>query len=65
MIGIVLLCKQVVESLSLHETSNPDVDLCVECTYAVSPIETLSTKTEKASNKPTTSTATKSTSRVR
>lgn len=30
MIGLVLLCKQVVESLSLYETSTLDVDLCVE-----------------------------------
>ena len=30
MIGIVLLCKQVVESLSLYETSILDLDLCVE-----------------------------------
>ena len=30
MIGLVLLCKQVVESLSLYETSILDVDLCVE-----------------------------------
>lgn len=31
MIGLVLLCKQVLESLSLYETSILDVDLCVEC----------------------------------
>ena len=31
MIGLVFLCKQVVESLSLYETSILDVDLCVEC----------------------------------
>ena len=31
MIGLVLLCKQVVESLSLYETTILDVDLCVEC----------------------------------
>ena len=31
MIGLVLLCKQVVESLSLYETSILNVDLCVEC----------------------------------
>lgn len=31
MIGLVLLYKQVVESLSLYETSILDVDLCVEC----------------------------------
>ena len=30
MIGLVFLCKQVVESLSLYETSILDVDLCVE-----------------------------------
>ena len=30
MIGLVLLCKHVVESLSLYETSILDVDLCVE-----------------------------------
>ena len=33
MIGLVLLCKQVVESLSLHETSILDVDVCVECAH--------------------------------
>ena len=31
MIGLVLLCKQVVESLSLYETTILAVDLCVEC----------------------------------
>ena len=31
MIGLVLLSKQVVESLSLYETSILDVGLCVEC----------------------------------
>ena len=30
MIGLVLLCKQVVERLRLYETSILDVDLCVE-----------------------------------
>ena len=30
MIGLVLLCKQVVERLSLYETSTLDVNLCVE-----------------------------------
>lgn len=30
MIGLVLLCKQVVESLSRYETSILDVNLCVE-----------------------------------
>ena len=30
MIGLVLLCKQVVERLSLYETSILDVNLCVE-----------------------------------
>ena len=48
----------------LHKTFSPDVGRAVR-TYAVSPIETPSTKTEKAANKPTTSTATKSASRVR
>ena len=53
-----------VASRSPHETSNPDVGCVVRMNpwhrYITGP-----TKTEKAANKPTTSTATKSASRER
>ena len=64
MIGLVLLCKQVVESLSLYEISSPDIGYVRYAvrTHAVSPIKTTSTKTEKTYNNLTTSTATKSAS---
>ena len=43
MIGLVFLCKQVVESLSLYETSILDVDLCVECARGFRYLDNLKT----------------------
>ena len=67
MIGLVLLCKQVVESLSLYEISSTDIGYVRYAvrTHAVSPIKTTSTQTAKVDNKPATSTVTKSAFRAR
>lgn len=46
MIGLVLLCKQVVESLSLYETSTLDVDLCVEYARSFRYLDNLKTSFE-------------------
>ena len=43
MIGLVLLCKQVVERLRLYETSILDVDLCVEFARAFRYLDDLKT----------------------
>ena len=43
MIGLVLLCKQVVESRSLYETSIRDVDLCVACARGFRYLDNLKT----------------------